>query len=75
MDVEFPDFAQTGAARATALRVVEAETVGLAHERFAHAREEQAYQSVYIRIGTDGGAGLLCRLFLVDDDGDGKPFD
>ena len=75
VDVEFPDLAQPGAARAAALRMVEAETVGVAHERFAHAREQQADQRVDIRIGADGGAGVLGGFLLVDDDGDGQPLD
>ena len=75
VDVEFPDLTQSGAARAAALRMVEAETVGVAHERFAHAREQQADQRVDIRIGADGGAGVLGGFLLVDDDGDGQPLD
>ncbi len=75
VDVELPDLAQAGAARTAALRMVEAETVGIAHERLAYARKEQAQQRVDIRVCADGRAGILRRLLLVDDDGDGKALD
>ena len=75
VDVELADLAQAGAARAAALRVVEAEAVGIADEGFSHAREEQSQQRVYIGIGADRGTGVLRRLLLVDDDGDGQAFD
>ena len=75
VDVQLANLTQTRTARATALGVVKAERLGVAHEGFAHAREEQAQQGVDIGVGAYGGAGVLGGLLLVDDDSYGQVLD
>jgi len=75
VDVQLAYLAQTRAARAAALGMVEAERLGIAHKGLTHTGEQQAQQGGHVRIGRYGRTGVLGRLLLVDDDGDGQVLD
>ena len=75
VEVELANLAQSGAPRAAALGVVEAERLGIADEGLSHAREEQSHEGVDVGVGAHGGARVVGGLALVDDDGDGQSVD
>ena len=75
VDVQFPDFAQPSAARTGSRRVVERESVGVAHEGLPDTREEQSQQGVDVGVGAHRGARVGGGFALLDNDGDGKVLD
>ena len=75
VDVQLPDLAEAGAPRAAPLRVVEAERVGIAHERLPHAGEQQPHQGIDVGVGAHRGPGVLGGLLLVNDHRDGQSLD
>ena len=75
VDVEFANLAQARTARATALGVVKRERLGIAHKGLAHTRKEQAQQRRHVGVGGHRRSRVLCRLLLVDDDGDRQVLD
>ena len=75
VDVQFPDLAEAGTARAAPLRMVETERVGITHERLPHAGEQEPHQGIDVGVSAHRGPGILGGLLLVNNHRDGQPLD
>ena len=75
VDIQLPDLAESRTAGATPLRMVETEGVRIPYEGFSHTGEKQTHERIDVGIGSHRGPGILRRLLLVDDHGDGQSLD